>query len=91
VGYSSVRLCQGGGGFEALPRPRLRLDLPRVADRLRAAGYSVTDARVMLIARREREVTIAQDGRILIKTRDAREAEQLLTEVRAFVQPGGPE
>ncbi|MCI4335438.1 MAG: hypothetical protein L3K04_07430 [Thermoplasmata archaeon] len=79
--YSTVRLCSGGGSFEAIPHPPLQLDLSALARRLEAEGVSVIDARVMLIAKLEQEVTIAQGGRILIKTHDQVQAERVLADV----------
>ena len=86
MGYATVRLCQGGGGFEALPQPRRSLDLARLRVRLESSGVSVVDARVMLIARMRHGVTIAQDGRVLIKGRDPDEAEALLAELRPWLE-----
>jgi hypothetical protein len=86
VTYSSLRLCSGRAAFESVPTPRRSLDLPRIRRRLEAHGVQVVDARVLLIARLAREVTIARDGRILIKSTDAREAERLLGEVLALVE-----
>jgi hypothetical protein len=40
----------------------------------------------MLIARMRLEVTIAQDGRVLIKGRDPNEAEALLAELRPWLE-----
>lgn len=79
--YSTVRLCAGGGSYEAIPSPKLRLDLGPLAERLRRDGVAVIDARVMLIARLERETTLAQDGRVLVKTRDAAQADRIVRDL----------
>ncbi|MCI4346291.1 MAG: hypothetical protein L3K07_06010 [Thermoplasmata archaeon] len=79
--YSTVRLCSGGGSFEAIPSPKLALDLRRAREALETAGVGVIDARVMLIARLEKEVTLARDGRILIKTTDPVVAERILRDL----------
>jgi hypothetical protein len=76
VPYRSIRLCAGGGAYEAVPSPRQRLDLARVRATLEAHGIPVIDARVLLIATLDHEVTISRDGRLLFKTRDAGAAEQ---------------
>lgn len=81
MSYSTVKLCSGGGGFEAVPRPRQPIDLATARQRLERDGISVTDARVMLIFRLREEVTLARDGRILIKTRDAAAAESVFAEL----------
>ncbi|MCI4348687.1 MAG: hypothetical protein L3J93_00480 [Thermoplasmata archaeon] len=83
--YSSLRLCSGRAAYESVPTPRRSLDLAKIRHRLEADGVVVVDARVLLIARLEREVTIARDGRILIKSADAREAERLLAQVLSLV------
>lgn len=75
--YSTLKLCSGRAGFEAIPRPKLKLDLRAVAARLRQEGIPVVDARVMLLVRLEHEVTLSQDGRVLIKCPDPSEAGRL--------------
>ena len=84
--YETLRLCSGRAAYEAVPRPRLDLDLPDLRRKLEEAGVDVVDARVMLIARMEREVTVSRDGRILIKTSDVGEADRLLHRLRAIAE-----
>jgi hypothetical protein len=88
VTYSTVRLCSGGGSFEAIPNPKLALDLGKARQTLEADGVGVIDARVMLIARLEKEVTLARDGRILIKTTDPVVAERILRDLCARLSLG---
>ena len=83
--YTTLKLCSGRGGFEATPRPRLTLDLADARMRLEAEGIAVTDARVMLIARMEREVTVSRDGRILIKSSDEAEANAVFARLRLIL------
>ncbi|MCI4327088.1 MAG: hypothetical protein L3K16_05570 [Thermoplasmata archaeon] len=85
VTYYTLALCASKGAFEAVPRPKLAVDLGAAKARLTAAGIGVTDARVMLIAAMEREVTLSRDGRVLIKSRDAAEAERVFAELRRVV------
>ncbi len=84
--YSTLRLCAGGGAYEAIPNPRVALDLVRIRSVLESRAIPVVDARVMLIARMESEVTVSRDGRILIKTRDPALAEQLFTDLRRWLE-----
>jgi hypothetical protein len=86
VTYTTLRLCSGRAAYEAIPHPRLSLDLARIRRRLEAEGVPVIDARVMLIAQLGREVTIARDGRVLIKSSDGSEAERLFARVRRVVE-----
>jgi hypothetical protein len=87
VSYSALRLCSGRSAFEAIPTPRLTLDLAKVRARIQAEGVPVIDARVMLIAGDRQEVTIGRDGRILIKLSREAEADRLLERVRAWIDP----
>jgi hypothetical protein len=83
--YSTLKLCSGRGSFEAVPHPKLALDLPVVADRLRSAGVPVTDVRVMLIVGLEHETTLSRDGRVLIKTGDPLAAGRVFERLRTLV------
>jgi hypothetical protein len=78
--YRTLRLCSNSGAYEALPDPPRPLDLRKVRGVLEREGIAVVDARVMLIAALDPEVTISRNGRLLFKTRDAAAAE------RAFVR-----
>jgi hypothetical protein len=85
MGYRSLRLCAGGGAYEAVPAPRLVLDLRRVKGTLESHDVPVVDARVMLIAQFEREVTLSRDGRVLIKTKDGVEATRIFERLRGWL------
>jgi hypothetical protein len=85
VTYYTLALCASKGAFEAVPRPKLTLDLRAAMERLLSAGVPVTDARVMLIISMEREVTLSRDGRVLIKSHDAKEAERVFEKLRLVV------
>ncbi len=84
--YRAVRLCASGGGFEAIPHARVALDLAAIAARLRSTGLSVLDARVMLIVATAPELTLSRDGRILVKTTEARRAEELVHELWSRIE-----
>jgi hypothetical protein len=87
VRYRTLRLCSGGGGFEAIPETSQRLDLPSIRQRLEAEGSSVTDARVMLIIAGTPEVTISSAGRVLIKSSDRSLAERAFERIRPLLGP----
>ena len=91
--YYNLRLCAGRGAFEAIPRPRLEVDLGQVRRRLEAKGVPVVDARVLLIAQLGQEVTVSRDGRVLIKCHDLEEARRLFHELQSTVAPalGSPD
>lgn len=84
--YRTLRLCSSGGGFEAIPDPPRQLDLARVRTVLESARVPVVDARVMLIASLETEVTISRSGRLLFKTRDASAADRAFERLRPILE-----
>ena len=86
--YRTLRLCSSGGGFEAVPDPPRPLDLGRVRAGLAGAGVSVVDARVMLIAQLEVEVTISRAGRLLFKTADPAAADRAFARLRPLIEGG---
>ena len=88
--YRTLRLCASGGGFEAIPEPPRPLDLGRLRSTLEAARIPVVDARVMLIASLDAEVTIARSGRLLFKTRDAAAADRAFARLRPLLDPPAP-
>lgn len=87
--YFTLRLCANRGAFEAVPENPKVVDLRALRARLEQEGIPVVDARVMLIAQMEREVTFGRDGRVLIKSRDSAEAQRIFDTVRPMVEPPG--
>ncbi len=83
--YRRLELCSNRGGFEAVPEPARPIDLVEARRQLERAGIAVVDARVMLIAALEAEVTIARSGRLLFKTRDPKVAERALGRLSAIL------
>ncbi len=89
--YRKLRLCSNNGGYEAIPDPPLRLDLGHARHVLEEAGVAVVDARVMLVAATDPEVTISRSGRLLFKTRDPAAAERVLQQLRRWLDLPGTE
>ncbi len=89
--YYTLKLCASRGAFEAVPDPPRTVDLRRIKARLEASGIPLVDARVMLIAQLEREVTFGRDGRVLIKSQDPKEAQRVFDSVRGLLElPNDP-
>jgi hypothetical protein len=91
VGYRKLRVCSNSGAYEAIPEPPRSLDLADVRRRLEREGIAVVDARVMLIAGTDPEVTISRNGRLLFKTRDPGIAERAFERLHSLLELGdGP-
>jgi hypothetical protein len=82
--YRKLRLCSNGGGYEAVPESPRRLDLTQIRHALERQGVAVVDARVMLIAALDPEVTISRTGRLLFKTKDEAAAERAFERLRVL-------
>ena len=87
--YRRLRLCSNNGGFEAIPDPPIQLDLVESRRVLEKVGIAVVDARVMLIAATDPEVTISRSGRLLFKTRDPAAAERAFQQLRRWLDLPG--
>jgi hypothetical protein len=83
--YRTLRLCSNNGAYEAVPESPRPLDLRKVRGLLERQGIAVVDARVMLIAALDPEVTISRNGRLLFKTRDGAVAERAFERLQTLL------
>ena len=64
--FVAVRPCRFEA-YEAVPKARVSLDLDECEEKLRSAGYTVlSNAGVMLVVRKDVEVTVYPHGRLLM-------------------------
>ncbi len=87
--YRRLRLCSNNGGYEAIPDSPIRLDLAEARRSLESVGVAVVDARVMLIAATDPEVTISRSGRLLFKTQDPAAAERAFQQLQRLLHLPG--
>jgi hypothetical protein len=87
--YRRLRLCSNNGGYEAVPDPPLHLDLTVARRALERDGIAVVDARVMLVAATDPEVTISRSGRLLFKTQDSVLADRAFLRLRRLLDLPG--
>ena len=83
-----LRPCKSSAAFEAIPnlssrgKQKFELDLTECRNILETSGYEeVCDAKVLLIMKKEIEVTIYPSGKLIIKTDSKTEAEMVMNEV----------
>lgn len=69
--YYLMKPCRTATAFVSTLKKPARVDLAQAADRLREAGWSVHDVKVMLILEGEPELTLYESGKVLVKTDDA--------------------
>jgi hypothetical protein len=88
--YRTLRICSNSGAYEALPEGGHPIDLARARRALEKEGIAVVDARVMLIAALDVEVTISRNGRLLFKTKDLDAAERTFVRLRTLLDLDAP-
>lgn len=83
-----LRPCKNTAAFEAIPDERRKLDLKALQAALAEDGWAlVADAGVMLIMRRDIEVSVYYSGKMLLKTLDPEAARAAFKEVHARIEP----
>jgi len=74
--FLAVKPCKFDA-FEAVPKGKVRLNLDECEERLSSSGYEIlSNPKVMLVVRKEVEISIYPMGRLLmhpVKTREAAE------------------
>lgn len=87
-----LRPCKNTAAFEALPDSAgLKVDLDLLERTLVAGGWTlVVNAAVMLIVRRDIEVSVYRSGKMLLKTRDPDAALRTFRELHPHVEPDAP-
>jgi len=79
--YYLLKPCRTATAFISTLKKPGRVDLAAAAERLRRAGWSVNDVKVMLIVEGEPELTLYESGKILVKTSDAQAARSAVDRV----------
>ncbi len=88
--YYLMKPCRTATAFVSTLKKPARVDLGEAAGRLRSAGWTVNDVKVMLILEGEPELTLYESGKILVKTDDsvrARAAVDRVYEAIGLVAP----
>ena len=88
--YYLMKPCRTATAFVSTLKKPAQVDLARAADRLRGAGWSVHDVRVMLILEGDPELTLYESGKILVKTDDAERARTAIDRVYETIGLAAP-
>ncbi|UCF08352.1 MAG: hypothetical protein JSW28_01285 [Thermoplasmata archaeon] len=77
MSYYLLRPCKGKAAFEAVPRFEVQIDINSAKVVMKANGYKVVDAGIMLVlAKGEAEVSLYPSGKLLIKAVSGKEASE---------------
>ncbi len=88
--YYLMKPCRTATAFVSTLKKPMRVDLAQAAGRLREAGWSVNDVKVMLIVEGEPELTLYESGKILVKTDDADQARTAIDRVYGAIGLAAP-
>ena len=85
-----MKPCRTATAFVSTLKRPVRVDLTQAADRLREAGRTVHDVKVMLIVAGNPELTLYESGKILVKTDDAATARSAVDRVYETIGLAAP-
>ncbi|MCK4367911.1 MAG: hypothetical protein KAW84_08210 [Thermoplasmata archaeon] len=83
--YYLLEPCGTSAGFMSTLEGEVRLDLRRTASLLRDADYEVTEVGPLLVVKKEVELTLYRNGKIIAKTNDREEAEKSVSEIYSLI------
>ena len=83
VNVSAVQPCKRSSGTEVQLEKRISIGISAAARNLRAQGFEVTNARVLLVVKDKPKVTMFPSGRMIVNTSDLEQARQRAIQVLA--------
>lgn len=87
MSYYLLKPCKGHSGYLSTLKKRERLNLRAAAEKLKSQGYHVLDAKHLLVVRKDLEMTIYPNGRILVKTNDKEVARRSVEAIYELISP----
>ncbi|MCK4443841.1 MAG: hypothetical protein KAW09_04815 [Thermoplasmata archaeon] len=85
--YYLLKPCRGHAGYLSTMKKKKNVDLRSLVSKLESEGYEVTDVKHLLIAKKDVEVTIYANGKLLIKEDDEDKAAQAVDAIYALIFP----
>jgi hypothetical protein len=86
--YYLLEPCRTSAGFMSTLKSEVRLNLEETASLLRDADYEVTDVGPLLIVKKDVELTLYRNAKIIAKTDIREEAERSVSEIYSIIIPG---
>ncbi len=89
VMYDTIEPCSDSGAFVAEPEVEVRLDLEVCEERLKEQGYRIkfSSEVILLVVDKamDIEVGLYPSGKLLFKTTDKEELDEIMPEIRSMV------
>jgi ArsR family metal-binding transcriptional regulator len=83
--YYLLKPCKGHAGYLSNMKKRTRVDLRYAIGQLESNGYEVMDVKHLLIAKKDVEVTVYPNGKLLVKTDDEESAKQIVEAIYSMI------
>lgn len=85
--YYLLKPCKGHAGYLSNMKKKTKVDLKAAIGLLESKGYEVMDVKHLLIARKDVEVTVYPNGKLLLKVDEEEDARHAAEEVYAIILP----
>ena len=85
--YYLLKPCKGHAGYLSTMKKNVKVDLNSLVAKLESEGYQVTDVKHLLIAKKNIEVTIYPNGKLLVKEDDEEEAVRAVEAIYGIIFP----
>ncbi len=83
--YYLLKPCKGHAGYLSNMKKRTKVDLRTAVGLLESNGYDVMDIKHLLIAKKDIEVTVYPNGKLLVKTDDGDDARQAAEAIYSII------
>lgn len=85
--YYLLKPCKGHAGYLSNMKKKTRVDLSYAIGQLESNGYEVMDVKHLLIAKKDVEVTVYPNGKLLVKTDDENDARKAAEAIYDIILP----
>lgn len=85
--YYLLKPCKGHAGFLSTMKENVKVNLHSLVGVLESEGYQVTDVKHLLIAKKDVEITIYPNGKLLVKEDDEEEAIRAVEAIYGMIFP----
>ncbi|UCD92439.1 MAG: hypothetical protein JSV43_00445 [Methanobacteriota archaeon] len=82
-----LKPCKGYAGYLSTTKKSTKVDLKSLIGDLESHGYEVLDVKHLLVAKKEMEITIYPNGKLLVKTDDKEEARKAVESIYEIIFP----
>ncbi|MDY6964594.1 MAG: hypothetical protein SVM80_01315 [Halobacteriota archaeon] len=84
--FFTLKPCKSSAAFEMVLEKKVNIGLKKASETLISCGFEIVlNANVILIVKRDIEVSIYPSGKLIVKTDSKEDAENLATEIYGMI------